>query len=70
MTKPTREQIEFIRRHGITRCPPGPVVPMSWGGRPRRKDLRAEMPADVFDRLERLAATMRGGHRIIQRPTH
>lgn len=31
--KITQDQLDFIRRHGITRCPPTPIVPMYWGSR-------------------------------------
>jgi hypothetical protein len=27
----TSEQLAFIRKHGITRCPPGPCTRMFWG---------------------------------------
>lgn len=26
----TPDQVEWIRQHGITKCPPGPVIPMEW----------------------------------------
>ena len=29
----TQEQLEFIRRHGITRCPPAPAFRVFWGTR-------------------------------------
>jgi len=28
--RPTAEQIEFIRRHGISHCPPSATVEMPW----------------------------------------
>lgn len=31
--KPDAEQIEFIRQHGVTRCPPAPEFRVYWGGR-------------------------------------
>lgn len=32
----TPEQLEFVRKHGITICPPGPVVNIQWWGGPAR----------------------------------
>jgi hypothetical protein len=29
----TPEQMEFARKYGITKCPPGPETPMNWGGK-------------------------------------
>jgi hypothetical protein len=36
----TSEQLEFIRKHGVTKCPPGPEFRVVWGGRPRRREPR------------------------------
>jgi len=27
-----KETLEFIRQHGVTRCPPSRIIPMFWGG--------------------------------------
>jgi hypothetical protein len=49
----TPEQMAFIRKHGITHCPPGPVTPMVWGNRPCKNDGLSE------EDLLRLMATLR-----------
>jgi hypothetical protein len=42
----TLEQIEFIRAHGITHCPPSPEWRVPWGGRLKRHGLRELSEAD------------------------
>ncbi len=41
-----REQIEFIRAHGVTHCPPSPEWRVAWGGRQKRHGLRELSEAD------------------------
>jgi hypothetical protein len=65
------EQLEFIRRRGITRCPPGASVPMVWHRADDPRATEAEvvalslrgiaLPADAHDEKERPGA---GGGRI------
>lgn len=37
MGKATQEQLDFIRQHGVTRCPPSTRGFMFWGGRPHAR---------------------------------
>jgi hypothetical protein len=47
----TRAQLEFIRVHGVTRCPPGPMFRMSWGSRRRRRGLPEQGEQDMIDQM-------------------
>jgi hypothetical protein len=33
-------QIDFIRKHGITHCPPGPEIAMVWGTMRKKHQVR------------------------------
>ena len=44
----SREQIEFIRAHGVTHCPPSPEWRVAWGGRQKRHGLRELSEADAW----------------------
>jgi hypothetical protein len=46
------QQIEFIRRHGVKRLPPGPMIPMSWHSTSEQSEQ------------ERISEASRGGHAI------
>ena len=62
MSTLTPEQLEFIRRHGITRCPPGASLPMNWHRADDPRATEAEvvavklrgiaLPADAHDEKE------------------
>ena len=42
----TAEQLNWIRAHGITRCPPAPIFPMPWH---RRRDWRSTEGEHLID---------------------
>lgn len=57
----TKEQDEWIELHGVTHCPPGPVVTMDWGGRSYGRSRAAEL--DEHAMICRVAMT--GGVRAL-----
>lgn len=46
--KADQAQLEFIRQHGVTRCPPTPEFRVFWGGRSIRRGPPEASEADLL----------------------
>jgi hypothetical protein len=49
----TSDQLEFIRAHGITRCPPGPTFDVSWSDPRRYRAFAERTESEALNRLRR-----------------
>lgn len=49
----TPDQFEFIRAHGITRCPPGPTFDVSWSDPRRYRAFAERTESEALNRLRR-----------------
>jgi len=49
--KASAEQIEFVRRHGVTHCPPDAVYQMYWGTKRRRHNFAETTEADLVRQM-------------------
>jgi len=49
----TSDQLEFIRAHGITRCPPGPTFDVSWSDPRRYRAFAERTESETLNRLRR-----------------
>jgi hypothetical protein len=49
----TSDQLEFIRAHGITRCPPGPTFDVAWANPGRPRGFYQPTETELLNRLRR-----------------
>ena len=53
MIRVTTDQLEFIRAHGITRCPPGPTFDVCWESHRRPGRIYEASERELFNQMRR-----------------